>query len=89
MPNPQPDRPELTFEAALDGLEGIVARLESGDVGLEEAVSLFEEGRRHLAVCRERLAVAQARIDELTAADLPAAGDEAADDPFVPPQNGQ
>ena len=69
----------VTFESALDALEEIVQRLERGDVGLEEAVALFEEGQRHLAACRERLAVAQGRIDELTASELPAAADPPAD----------
>ena len=71
MSDANDDAPQ-TFEAALDGLEDVVARLESGDVGLEEAVALFAEGQRFLQVCRARLGVAQARIDELTAADLPA-----------------
>jgi exodeoxyribonuclease VII small subunit len=71
----------LTFEEALAGLESVVARLESGDVGLEEAVALFEEGQRHLAVCRERLAAAQGRIDELTASELPKSANRV-DEPF-------
>jgi exodeoxyribonuclease VII small subunit len=61
----------LTFEQALAGLDDIVARLEGGEIGLEEAVGLFEQGQRYLAACRERLDVAQARIDELTASELP------------------
>lgn len=73
---------EQTFEQALAGLESVVARLESGDVGLEEAVALFEEGQRHLAVCRERLAAAQGRIDELTASELPKGGDDPVDEPL-------
>ncbi len=60
----------LSFEQALAGLDDIVSRLEGGDVGLEEAVGLFAQGQRYLAACRERLDVAQARIDELTASDL-------------------
>lgn len=63
----------VTFDAALAALEEIVHRLEAGDVGLEDAVALFEEGRRHLAVCQERLSSVEARIEELTAADLPGA----------------
>jgi exodeoxyribonuclease VII small subunit len=63
-----------TFEEALARLDDIVARLESGSVGLEEAVELFERGRLHLRVCQERLAAAQGRIEELLAEDLP--GDE-------------
>ena len=69
-----------TFEAALEALEDVVTRLERGEVGLEEAVRLFEDGQRYLAVCRERLAVAQARIDELTASELPAAQESPGDD---------
>jgi exodeoxyribonuclease VII small subunit len=64
--------PPATFEEALRLLDEVVARLESGDVGLEEAVALFERGQGYLAVCRERLAAAQKRIEELTAGDLPA-----------------
>ncbi len=61
-----------TFEAELEQLEDVVKRLEDGSVGLEEAVALFERGQRHLAACRNRLSAVQGRIDELTAADLPA-----------------
>lgn len=75
--------PPLSFEQALDGLDGVVARLESGEIGLEEAVGLFEQGQRYLAACRDRLNAAQGRIDELTAAELPTAqGDTAAAEPF-------
>ena len=78
-----PHDAELSFERALAELDGVVGRLESGDVGLEEAVALFEEGQRYLAACRERLGVAQKRIEELTADDLPAEpGDP---DPKQPP----
>lgn len=58
-----------TFEGALTRLEEIVEQMESGDVGLEQAVALFEEGRKHLALCRERLTNVQSRIAELTAGD--------------------
>ena len=65
-----------TFEEALRRLDDVVARLEGGEVGLEEAVALFEQGQGYLAACRERLAAAQRRIEELTAEDLPAAPGE-------------
>ncbi|MFN8110949.1 MAG: exodeoxyribonuclease VII small subunit [Thermoleophilia bacterium] len=76
------DQQPVSFEQALASLDRVVSRLESGDVGLEEAVTLFEEGRRHLAVCRERLAVAERRIEELTAEAEPGAPDPAAGQPF-------
>jgi exodeoxyribonuclease VII small subunit len=62
---------EPTFEQALARLDAVVARLEAGEVGLEEAVGLFEEGQRHLKACRERLAVVQRRIEEITAEGAP------------------
>lgn len=58
---------ELTFEQALARLDEVVTRMDGGDVGLEEAVRLFEQGQELLGVCRERLALAQQRITELTA----------------------
>ena len=75
--------PPATFEEALRLLDEVVARLESGDVGLEEAVALFERGQGYLAVCRERLAAAQKRIEELTADDArPAPPTASTDEPF-------
>jgi exodeoxyribonuclease VII small subunit len=76
------DQTPLSFEQALARLDDIVARLEGGEIGLEEAVVLFEDGQRHLAICRERLDVAQARIDELTASELPAVPDPESSEPF-------
>ncbi len=72
----------MSFEQALGGLDEIVARLESGEIGLEEAVALFEQGQRYLAACRQRLDAAQARIDELTAGELPAEESAAGGGPF-------
>lgn len=68
---PNPVEPERTFEQALADLDAVVARLEAGEVGLEEAITLFEQGQRHLRVCRERLALAQRRIEELTSEGPP------------------
>ncbi len=74
-----------TFEEALRRLDEVVARLEGGEVGLEEAVALFEQGQAHLAACRERLAAAQRRIEELTADALPAAPGEPPEGEAEPP----
>ena len=55
----------LSFEAALAELEQVVARLEKGEVPLEESLSLYERGaalRRH---CDERLKAAEARVAEI------------------------
>lgn len=77
---------ELTFDAALARLDEVVHRLEDGSVELEEAIRLFEEGTAYVARCRERLTAAQARIEELTATNLPAA-DEGAPSPDDPSED--
>lgn len=59
----EPGIAALSFEQALAELETIVARLESGDAPLDEAITLYERGdalRRH---CATRLDAAQARIE--------------------------
>lgn len=56
---------DLTFEEALHKLEGIVDRLESGDMGLEDAMAAFEEGHRLARVCRARLEEAEGKLEEL------------------------
>jgi exodeoxyribonuclease VII small subunit len=85
MSESAPAEPPPTFEEALRRLDEVVARLEGGEVGLEEAVALFEQGQGYLAACRERLAAAQKRIEELTADELgPAPSDEATREPDPP-----
>ncbi len=54
-----------TFEEAERELEAIVERLESGGVGLDEALRLWERGEELYRVCRERLDQAQGKIEEL------------------------
>ncbi|MBD0291727.1 MAG: exodeoxyribonuclease VII small subunit [Thermoleophilia bacterium] len=63
---------EPTFEDARAELEQIVARLESGQVSLEDALSLCERGHALLRLCTERLDAAQGRIEELGRAAGPA-----------------
>ena len=56
-----------TFEEALTELEARVGRLEQGELPLEEALRLFEEGVALVRECHERLDAADARILALTA----------------------
>ncbi|MBU6206223.1 MAG: exodeoxyribonuclease VII small subunit [Alphaproteobacteria bacterium] len=55
----------LTFEEALKRLEAIVAQLETGDVPLEQSISLYAEGDALRAQCETRLKAAQMRIDKI------------------------
>ena len=57
---------ELSFEDALKQLEAIVRQLESGDVPLDESISLYARGDALKRQCEERLKAAQARIDKIS-----------------------
>lgn len=56
---------ELSFEDALRELEGIVAKLESGDAPLQQAIDLYERGDALRKQCAARLDAAQARIEAI------------------------
>lgn len=62
---PQPG-PQTAFETALSELERRVRRLESGDVTLDEALALFEEGVELARTCHERLEEAEQRVSRLS-----------------------
>jgi exodeoxyribonuclease VII small subunit len=53
------------FEESLSDLEEIVAKLEAGDLPLEESLKLFEDGIRLSRTCRERITSATRRIEVL------------------------
>ncbi len=62
------DLESLSFEAALARLETIVQRLESGDVGLEESIRIYEEGVKIKAFCEKKLGEAQMRVEKIVLA---------------------
>ena len=70
----------LSFEEALNELEGIVHQLETGDATLEDSIVLYERGNRLRARCAERLDRAQARIEAIR---LDAEGRPAGTVPFA------
>jgi exodeoxyribonuclease VII small subunit len=57
---------EPSFEELERELEAIVARLEQGKVGLDEAIALWERGEELYRRCVARLDLAHGRIEELT-----------------------
>jgi exodeoxyribonuclease VII small subunit len=59
----------LTFEQAERELGEIVARLERGDVGLDDAIELWRRGDVLHRRCLALLDAAEARIEELTGTD--------------------
>ena len=53
------------FEKALDRLEKIVGKLEKGDLALEEALKLFEEGTQITRFCSTKLDEAERKVEIL------------------------
>jgi len=54
---------DLGYEEARDALTEIVARLEAGNLTLEESLELWERGETMAAICKARLDGARARLD--------------------------
>lgn len=65
---PGPAEPgSLDYEAALAELDAVLGRLEDGQVGLEEAMGLYERGVQLVRRCSALLDGAERRVSELTA----------------------
>ena len=57
---------EMSFEQAMTALEDVVARLESGDVALEDSIKLYERGAALRAHCAQKLAEAEEKIAKIS-----------------------
>ena len=57
--------PELSFEKALTELEKIVARMESGELSLEQALESHKRGLELARFCQKRLESAQQQVKVL------------------------
>jgi exodeoxyribonuclease VII small subunit len=57
--------PDAGFEDALKALEDRVRKLEAGDVPLEDALTLFEQGVELARTCHEQLEAAEDRVASL------------------------
>jgi len=55
----------MSFEDALAELEGIVRRLESGQVKLDDAIQSYERGAQLKRHCETKLNEAQQRVDRI------------------------
>jgi len=54
-----------TYESLYARMQAIVARLEAGELPLDEALALYEEGVEVAAACQRLLDQAELRIQEL------------------------
>ena len=57
----------LSFEAALERLEGIVRKLETGELPLDDSLQAFEEGVRLSTYCHRRLDEVEKKVQLLLA----------------------
>jgi exodeoxyribonuclease VII small subunit len=58
-------RKKENFEGALQKLQAIVAKMEDGDLPLEEALKAFEEGVRLAKFCTKKLDEAERKVEKL------------------------
>lgn len=76
----------LPFEQALEKLEALVGKMETGKLPLEELMRNFEAGSELAKICRAKLDALERKIELLTRDD----GDQGSWSKFeaeVPPQN--
>ncbi len=62
--NANADVAAMSYEAARDELVDIVARLENGQVGLEDSMGLWQRGEALAAHCAQWLDAAEAKLSE-------------------------
>jgi exodeoxyribonuclease VII small subunit len=78
MPDEAPQA-KPSFETGIEELEKIVREMESGDLPLERAISLFERGMALSESCRKQLDEAETRVEILMQR-----GDKVVAKPFEP-----
>ncbi len=66
-PGHKPDEGAPTFETAIEEVEAIIRRIETGEVGLEESLVQYERGIQLIKHCRGVLERVEARVVDLTA----------------------
>lgn len=60
-----PKKKNIDFEQSLSTLEGLVNRMEQGDMTLEESLQAFETGIALTRECQARLAAAELQVSKL------------------------
>lgn len=72
MPKQKEKSENESFEKLFAELESVVAKLEAGDLSLDESLALFQRGTELAKKCAEMLDRAELRVKEL----VPQANDE-------------
>ena len=66
MSSSKKEKDKHTFEQSLKRLEQIVEELEQGDVPLDDALKMFEEGIELSKACIEKLTQSELRLKKLS-----------------------
>ena len=56
----------MKFEDNLKKLEGLVGKMESGELNLDDMIKAFEEGRKLVTECQKDLESIRQRIEKVT-----------------------
>ncbi|MGI6330249.1 MAG: exodeoxyribonuclease VII small subunit [Zhaonellaceae bacterium] len=56
---------QISFEEAINKLEGIVQSLETGNISLDESLRLFQEGVQLIDFCQKKLTMAEQKVSVL------------------------
>ena len=56
---------EISFEEALAGLENAVNKLENGEIKLDEAFKMFEEGIKYANICENKLTAIEEKVAKI------------------------
>ena len=69
----------MTFEAALEALEEIVQKLDSGQVSLDDSIDIYTRGTQLKRHCEAKLRSAKERVDKIVVGSGGTVGVEPAD----------
>ena len=61
---------KITYEQAIEKLQVIVERLETGEDSLEDSIKLFEEGAKLSAFCYDKLNKAEQKINTIARKEI-------------------
>lgn len=78
MVEPGREQGARTYETAVERLEAIIARLDSGEAELRETLALCTEAKDLIVFCRAELEAVSGALTELQLDDLVESLDEAA-----------
>ena len=60
---------EMTFETALNNLDGIIKDLENGNIPLEDAISKYTDAMNLVKICQEKLDNATEQMNKIIGTD--------------------